>query len=348
MAVEMLAPSARRVESYGPRVESSVRRRTTALLVEAGLDPALLAVPHARLSHSLVCALLKISEEVSGDRAFGLRAGMALQEADQDVYGYLLRSAPTIGAFTQVAARYMPLMHDGFEVIVEVSGKRVAFSQRVRAGLGAPAGVNEFATSVILRAAQVYSGVDRPASEVHFVHERPGWAGEYEPVLGAKVRFGEDYNRLVYPLAVLDVEMPHGDPGLHACLARTADRLLEALPRSRSFAVQVREVVRKRLARGDHQLPQVASALRTSERSLRRRLASEGTSHSEIVDDARRERALEYLADRSLDLGEISAKLGFAHPPAFQRAFKRWFGVGPRKYRNEQLGNPFWRTFVSG
>ena len=68
-----------------------------------------------------------------------------------------------------------------------------------------------------------------------------------------------------------------------------------------------------------------------SERSLRRKLAHEGTSHSELLDVARKELALATCARPELDLSEIGFRLGFAHPPAFHRAFRRWYGISPQR-----------------
>ena len=80
-------------------------------------------------------------------------------------------------------------------------------------------------------------------------------------------------------------------------------------------------------------LPEVAKRLGVSDRTLHRRLADEGTSHSELLDEARRERAMILLADRSLSAAEISFLLGYSEPGAFFRAFKRWTGKTPGAYR---------------
>ena len=47
-----------------------------------------------------------------------------------------------------------------------------------------------------------------------------------------------------------------------------------------------------------------------------------------------------YLARPELDLSEIGFRLGFAHPPAFHRAFRRWFGVTPSEFREAPQTNP--------
>ena len=76
-----------------------------------------------------------------------------------------------------------------------------------------------------------------------------------------------------------------------------------------------------------------AEILETSERSLRRYLAREGTSWRELVDRVRVEAALDLMAEPSHSLGDIAAILGYSQYPHFNRAFRRWTGQSPRDYK---------------
>jgi AraC-like DNA-binding protein len=69
----------------------------------------------------------------------------------------------------------------------------------------------------------------------------------------------------------------------------------------------------------------------TSERTLQRRLAEEGTNFTRLVDDTRRLLAQQYLTRRDVSLKKMSFQLGFSDPSAFCRACKRWFGVSPKQ-----------------
>jgi AraC-like DNA-binding protein len=80
-----------------------------------------------------------------------------------------------------------------------------------------------------------------------------------------------------------------------------------------------------------------------SDSSLRRKLAAEHTTHSELLDALRRELALELLAHPELDIAEVAFRLGFSHPPAFHRAFKRWYGVSPSDHRGSGSHSAFYR-----
>ena len=81
------------------------------------------------------------------------------------------------------------------------------------------------------------------------------------------------------------------------------------------------------------------SAMAMSARSLQRALAEHGTSAAELVDEVRREYALELLEDPRQELGEIAAALGFARTSAFHRAFRRWTASTPNRYRRRQAAS---------
>ena len=71
-------------------------------------------------------------------------------------------------------------------------------------------------------------------------------------------------------------------------------------------------------------------------RTLLRKLTEEGTSFAEILNETRRDLAIDYIRDDSLSLIEVSFLLGFSDSSTFSRAFTRWTGTPPAESR---LGN---------
>ena len=71
-----------------------------------------------------------------------------------------------------------------------------------------------------------------------------------------------------------------------------------------------------------------------SQRTLQRRLQEENSSFQQLLDETRRELAVQYLAQPDRSLLEIAYLLGFADPSNFFRAFRRWFGTTPGEYRS--------------
>ena len=89
----------------------------------------------------------------------------------------------------------------------------------------------------------------------------------------------------------------------------------------------------------------VAARLHLSESALRTRLKQHGTSYTSLVDGLRRKHAARALRQSQRSVSEIAYALGFANPPAFNRAFRRWFGVTPLAYREARADGPVQRFF---
>ncbi len=72
-----------------------------------------------------------------------------------------------------------------------------------------------------------------------------------------------------------------------------------------------------------------------SPRTLQRRLREESTSFQDVVDSVREELARITMANPKYSLGEVAYLLGFSEISAFTRAFKRWTGMTPSRWRDE-------------
>ena len=60
-------------------------------------------------------------------------------------------------------------------------------------------------------------------------------------------------------------------------------------------------------------------------------------SFQQLLDDTRRQLAEGYLQDAQLPLSEIAALLGFSEQSAFSRAFAKWHGQSPLRWRQQTL-----------
>jgi len=85
---------------------------------------------------------------------------------------------------------------------------------------------------------------------------------------------------------------------------------------------------------GDHpSFDMLASAFKMSGRTLRRQLANAGTSYQKLVDNFRRDHAIECLKNTGMSTEDIAECLGFSDVANFRHAFKKWVGQSPAAYR---------------
>ena len=80
----------------------------------------------------------------------------------------------------------------------------------------------------------------------------------------------------------------------------------------------------------------VACSLGISERSLHRRLAAEGQPFRQLDERVRGRLAERLLGDSDLSLDAIAVQLGYSEAASFSRAFKRWTGLAPSRWRAAQ------------
>ena len=75
-----------------------------------------------------------------------------------------------------------------------------------------------------------------------------------------------------------------------------------------------------------------------SPRTLQRKLATENTSYQKVLDQTRYRMALDYLQQPRLAVSAVAYLLGFTEPSAFYRAFRKWHGSTPGRYRDSLQG----------
>jgi AraC-like DNA-binding protein len=145
-----------------------------------------------------------------------------------------------------------------------------------------------------------------------------------------RLRFDQPNHRLVFPAAELAIPLVSADPVAMQLAREQCERELAAL--DTGISARVRGALHGRNA----SLVALAKSLRMSPRTLKRRLADEGTTFSAIRDDVRRQRALLLLDNRGLAIGEIATLLGYSELPNFTRAFRKWTGITPLAYRERK------------
>jgi AraC-like DNA-binding protein len=299
-----------------------------------GLTLAALGDCDRRLPHAEVNDLLVEAVALSGDPALGVRAVRWEEPGDLGVVEHAAATCATVGDAIRVAIRFIGLVHDGIRLDLHVAAPLAVLRARVPSGLACvPAAIDLLFASLVHCGSQLLGRPVRPL-RVELAHPGPADATTYVACF-REVRFDAGEHAMFMRSAALDVPMPAANPSLLQILTRYADHLLRELapPRARAFSERARVTIADELPSGSPTAERIAHRLAVSVRTLHRRLAADGTSHHELVDDVRRTRAMLHLAGVGLSIGEISLRLGFAHPSAFHRAFKRWTRMTPAEYR---------------
>jgi AraC-like DNA-binding protein len=136
----------------------------------------------------------------------------------------------------------------------------------------------------------------------------------------------------------LDIPLTTADPKLLHALKPFCDMAAKARnTKPETLRSAVESEVEKLLPHGKAKAENVAKGLALSLRTLARRLAEEGTTYGEVVDQLRKSQALQYLKDPGMSLAQIAWLLGYEGATSFNHAFRRWTGHSPSVARKEKL-----------
>jgi len=83
--------------------------------------------------------------------------------------------------------------------------------------------------------------------------------------------------------------------------------------------------------KNDASIDTIAVKSGLSRQTLFRKLNAEGVTFEKVLDELRHKLALHYLNGKKVSVNQTAYLVGFSHPAAFSRAFKRWTGSSPRK-----------------
>ena len=162
---------------------------------------------------------------------------------------------------------------------------------------------------------------------------------EFKRFYGCPVEFRASSDCLEFSVATLALPLVTEDQNLLEALKPVCDAaLLERGTRQGTLRASVENEVQRTLPNGDIRKPGIAKALGISARTLSRRLADEGVTYAEVVDDLRRTLALQYLKDPTISQSQMAWLLGYEGSTSLNHAFVRWTGRSPSALRQEGRG----------
>jgi len=287
--------------------------------------------PDDRLPVSLALRYLDSAVQISGDPDLGLKAVLRVERGGYDVIEYVGRSASNWGEAMELMLRYIRLVNEAAEFSLQVREQRAFVELRSRVPLNRAA--SDFQAATIALVARRWLG-SLDSFEAWFTHAEPQDLSVYRSLFGeAPLHFDAPQDAVSFDRALLDVPMRTADPKLNAVLRRHAEHLISELPEPNWLTGKVRQLLLNLLPAGHSNADYVAARLGMSRRTLTRHLEREGVTYKELLEQARRELAYQYLASHSTDIQQIAFMLGYSETAAFSRAFRRWSGQSPAEYR---------------
>jgi AraC-like DNA-binding protein len=320
---------------------AAVRKRNIAvepLLQRVGLSERDVD-SQRRISAIAQSKLLEYAAEALGDSAFGLHLAQQTNPREARLLFYVTSAATNVGDTIALYARYcriineavdVKLLHAQDGVIVEFNFVGLPRHHALQSA--------EFTVAVTLKGLRELVGRRVRPTKVAFAHTRNAHLREFERFFGSSVEFGATSDQVSMSNETLALPLVTGDPHLLETLRSFCDQAArERHTPAETLRASVENEVQKLLPNGPVDRRAVARALGMSERTLSRKLADEGATYAEVVDQLRRSLALQYVKERSLSLSQIAWLLGYEGSTSFNHAFRRWTGSSPSIARSAQL-----------
>lgn len=304
------------------------------LLAGAGIEAAALDAADHAIPAGRYLKLWDDAEALTGDPQLGLHVGEQIRPGKYGVLGYVMMSCETLGESLLRQLRYQDLVGKSGRSELVQDGDRCELRWHARMSRASRHVAEEHVASWVAFARWILGTPSRNPLEVLFEHPAPQATDEHERLFRCPLRFAQAYTAVVFSADLLRLPLKDKNAQMRRVMDRHAEMLLAQRIRGEpEIAHDIREAIAQRLQDGVPPIEAVAAQLRLSPRTLQRRLGLVRSSYKDLVDDVRRRLALRYIDDRRLSLPEIAFLIGFSEQSSFQRAFKRWTGVPPGRYR---------------
>lgn len=324
-------------------VSAAARQSVPAetLLAEAGVPAD--ALDRERWAVDDITRLWRAAERCTGDPGFGLKVGAGVTPASLSTVSFALQSAATLREALGLVQRYQRLISDAgrFQMLAGESATWIVYHPCQGQLAFSPLQIEAVLATVVTLATWL-GGTALPLATaprlVQFSQARQGPLATYRQVFACPVEFEQAFSGLLIDNAVLDQPLPHANAQLAQVHQRYSSAQLAALPSSGIHASGLREWLATFPGPRLPRRAEAARALGVSERTLARRLGEQGQTFEGLLDAARREMAMSAVADPHRALADIALSLGFSEASTFYRAFHRWTGMPPARWRRLRTG----------
>ncbi|HEX7858212.1 MAG TPA: AraC family transcriptional regulator ligand-binding domain-containing protein [Sphingobium sp.] len=308
-------------------------RDARRILERHGIEPRVIGDPESHVPCQSIADTFEYCSTLFDDPLFGLHLG---NMQDQDVFGCvtaLCRAAPTMRDAVECVVDYLPVVHSPEASVELVEGPHVA---ELRWGANIDLGVNDQAhlqaMMLNLKLLRMIGGPGFDPSYVNLsVETRARDMEEIEQIAACRVHARANINAIGFPAQALDRPIASANRLLFRLLGGYLARLKQA--NSATIVARAGSYIRGALPTGSCSIERCAQKLGFSVRTLQGRLAAHGVKFSDLVEGERERLARIYLQTPSMSLEEVAERLGYGEQTSFGRAFKRWTGVTPQRFR---------------
>ena len=297
----------------------------------------LLADPDYRIPTPVANELVKHALKLTGESTLGFHLGTQMRISIHGFIGYAIMTANDITDALVLANRFIQLRMPFLQLYFSTFGENATIQ------LQCDIEIEPLRTEILLgltfgimTMAKAITGNDHLKADIDFEFPEPEGFAKYSEKLAQQynMRFVQPHLIASFDKSYLGLKMVNADPIASQIAINQCEAELSALGERRRLSMRVRDILTHS---EQHYLSieNVAERLHMSDRTLKRQLATEGTSFSTLVDEVRYRHATSLLSRTDYTLEQIADELGYSDVANFSRAFKRWSGRSPSSWRKD-------------
>lgn len=322
-----VAGLARSLEEQGYPLEVS--------LSGTGIRPEMISQTEARVSYRQRITQLDNMLQLQGMDGAWLKHSRQVSISDFGLLGYAMMSSATLEQAIQIAVRYHRTAGAMFELKFLIEGDEAVLRiEHLLAGGDVGQYLVEDLFAGIRQLIELLLGQAHAPGRVCLNYPPPAYADIHEDCYGCRVLFEQNHCDYRFPRSQLALPLAEADASTARICEESCRKLLNQMDIEEDIISRICHLLLS--TPGEFpKLDTVAERLSLGARTLRRRLKELGTSYQRILDDVRKELAIEYLQTTNLSVQEISELLGYSEVTNFRRAFMRWVELSPYQFRKQ-------------
>ena len=319
-----------------PQLLKELGVNPSTAFARAGVPLSLFNDPEARLSMDSTGQLLAECASLSKCPHFGLLVGDRFSLDSLGPLGELMRSSPSVGSALRHFLQYLPMVDRSAAplllLLLPPEGNNAVLGYSlVRHATPHKGPIYDTVMAIAHRILLALCGDTFTPVGVQFPCRRPASVDAYRRIFHAPSSFDAEVAGVAFAASWLARPVAGAEAVRHQALLQAMQQAQAAS--TISLGEKVERTLHQMLLGGQGTADAVARCLCVSQRTLRRRLAAEGRSFQEMLNQARYELACQLLHNTLLPVSHIAAALQYADANAFTRAFHGWAGSSPTEWR---------------
>lgn len=299
------------------------------------VDERLLAEPDGVLPIAIRGELMERAAQETGCEHFGLLLGAQSGIRELGAAGQRMLERSSVGSALAAFEAFWLLHNPAGVVFVGRRGDQATLGYAVMDGNipGMPQ-LQDGAMTFALNIMRDMLGADWRPTCVSLMRHDPRDPDCFAQFFGANCHFNATRSELIFPATTLEFRLKNSDAN---STIKGADLAQHAID-DRDWSGYVQRLTYRLLLQGECSQKRVAAGLGISDRTLVRKLANCGASYQQMFEAARFSISRTLIRETNRTLADIAAVLGYNEVSSFTRAFQRWSGMPPSRWRKLKAG----------